>query len=145
MQNIGEFKNKLRERGLRYTEQREVILDTIINNKGKHLSSQEIYETVKKIYPDVGIATVYRTLALLEEMNIIYSSDFGDGLVRYEIVRKGEKHRHHHLICEVCGKIIEVEDDLLVNIEKWIYERYKFKVKNHRVKFFGICEDCHDK
>jgi Fur family ferric uptake transcriptional regulator len=140
--DTNEFKEMLREKGFRFTEQREAILDTIIKYEGSHLNSEDIYNKVKVIFPEIGIATVYRTLSLLEEMGIIYSSYFGDGIVRYELAKKGEKHKHHHLVCNNCGSIIEVEEDLLASIEQWIFERYGFKVKNHVVKFFGLCKNC---
>ena len=65
-----------------------------------------------------------------------------DRCSRYELVHEDELHRHHHLICTKCGKVIEVEGDLLENLEAKIEKQYNFKINDHSVKFFGICENC---
>jgi len=137
-----ELSQLLREKGYKITSQRKVVLDVVMEHDGEHLSSQEIYELVKKRCPDVGMATVYRTLPVLEELGYVYAVDFEDGCLRYELHKEGQIHRHHHLLCEKCGKITEVEDDLLDEIEDKIYAKYGFAIKDHKVKFFGICKAC---
>lgn len=139
---INKLKEDLREKGYKLTPQRRAIVDTIVNNEGCHLTVEEIYDEVKKDCPEIGLATVYRTIVLLEEMGIIYKLDLNDGCSRYELVHEDEAHRHHHLVCNKCGKVIEVEGDLLESLEDKIEKTYKFKIKDHSVKFFGICEDC---
>jgi len=136
------FGKILKEKGYKFTNQRQVVYDVVMENEGKHLNSQEIYELVREKYPEIGVATVYRTLALLEEVGMIYGVDFEDGYRRYEISKDDEEHRHHHLICLGCGTIREVEEDLLGSIEEIIFENHKFKVMNHRVKFYGYCDKC---
>ena len=135
----------LKERGYKFTNQRQHVFDVVMENDGMHLNSQEIYELVREKHPEIGVATVYRTLALLEEMGLIYGVDFEDGFRRYEIVKNEEQHRHHHLLCIECGSIQEVEEDLLGSIEEKIYQNNRFKVINHRVKFYGYCENCQNK
>ena len=137
-----QLKEQLKEKGYRLTDQRLAILETILNNKGKHLNSQEIYDLVKEEHPEIGVATVYRTLPLLEEIGIVYGGDFGDGSIRYEVAKEHEVHRHHHLICIECGSIEEFEDDLLESIENEIYKKKQFEITDHRVKFFGYCSKC---
>lgn len=142
MKEISDFSRVLKEKGYKYTNQRRCVFEVVMENEGKHLNSQEIYELVKNKYPDIGVATVYRTLSLLEDMELIYGVDFEDGFRRYEVVKDEEEHRHHHLICLECGKIREVEEDLLENIEDEIASKNNFKVIDHRVKFYGYCSDC---
>ncbi|NLI93248.1 MAG: transcriptional repressor [Peptococcaceae bacterium] len=142
MNNQNDFNKILKEKGYKFTSQRKHVFDVVVENDGKHLNSQEIYELVRKKYPEIGVATVYRTLALLEEMGLIYGVDFEDGFRRYEIAKNEEEHRHHHLICLECGSIKEMEEDLLGTIEERIYQNNQFKVINHRVKFYGYCENC---
>lgn len=137
-----QLKDYLKEKGYRLTEQRLTILDIIIKNAGKHLNSQEIYDLVKEEHPEIGVATVYRTISLLEEIGIIYGGDFGDGSIRYEVAKEHEEHRHHHLICIECGSIEEFEDDLLEQIENEIYKKKQFETTDHRVKFYGYCKKC---
>ncbi len=142
--NINELKENLKEKGYKLTPQRRAILDIIIDKEGQHLTAEEIYDEVKKICPDIGLATVYRTVLLLEEVNVIYKLDLNDGCSRYELVHSDEEHRHHHLVCNKCKKVFEVQDDLLEELEERIEKTYKFKILDHSVKFFGICSECCD-
>jgi len=114
------FREQLKERGLKLTTQRQAVLDVIIEHEGEHLSSEEIFELVRKNYPDIGLATVYRTLTLLDSMDLVYKLDLDDGCNRYELNKKNEDHRHHHLICMSCGSVEEVEEDLLESLEEQI-------------------------
>lgn len=134
------IKNKFKKEGYKLTTQRRAVLDVIIENQEKHLSPEEIYDIVKIRYPEIGIATVYRTLQLLEKLNIIYRLNFDDGYNRYELNLDSEN--HHHLICLKCGDIMEVKLDLLENLENEIEDENGFKIVDHNVKFFGYCIDC---
>lgn len=145
MNDTKDFNRILKEKGYKFTNQRQHVFEVVTENDGKHLNSQEIYELVRLKFPEIGVATVYRTLALLEEMGLIYGVDFEDGFRRYEIAKDHEEHRHHHLICLECGAIREVQEDLLGTIEEAIYKKNNFMVINHRVKFYGYCEKCMNK
>ncbi len=142
--NIPSFKEQLRERGYKMTIQRQAVLDVITQHEGKHLSSEEIYELVKKNHPEIGLATVYRTLLLLDRMELVYKLDLDDGCNRYELNKNKEEHRHHHLICTKCGAVAEVEEDLLESLEEQIENKNGFIVKDHRVKFYGWCKKCRE-
>ena len=140
MENL---KNKLKESGLKITPQRRAIINILIGHENRHLSSEEIYDLVRENCPEIGLATVYRTMQLLDEIGVISKLNLDDGCIRYEInLNKSDCHNHHHLICKKCGKIIEVEDDLMDDVENKIQSAYKFKILDHDVKFYGICEDC---
>lgn len=143
--NVNYIKEKLKEEGYKLTTQRRVILDAIIENSGSHLSPEEIYDLVKLKYPEIGLATVYRTLQLFEQLNIVCKLNFDDGCNRYELNSDSNDHHHHHLICLNCGKVIEVKLDLLENLEYEIEREGKFKIVDHNVKFFGYCIECQDK
>lgn len=137
------LKEDLKKKGYKLTPQRRAILDIIVDCEGKHLTAEEIYDEVKKTCPEIGLATVYRTMQLLDEIGVISKLNLDDGCIRYEInLNKSECHNHHHLICKKCGKIIEVEDDLMDNVEDKIQSAYKFKILDHDVKFYGLCEEC---
>ncbi len=77
-------------------------------------------------------------------MGVIYKLDLEDGCSRYELAHDDEehRHRHHHLVCNKCGKVFEVEADLLDELEEEIETKYGFEILDHTVKFFGICKDC---
>ncbi|WP_069649445.1 Fur family transcriptional regulator [Caloranaerobacter ferrireducens] len=143
MENLIEsLREQLKEKGYKLTTQRRIILDVILENQGKHLSPEEIYEKVRGKFPEIGLATVYRTLQLFEELNIIYKLNFNDGCSRYELNTNSGDHQHHHLICLSCGKVIEVQLDLLETLEEEIEKSGEFKIVDHNLKFFGYCKDC---
>ncbi|NPV27479.1 MAG: transcriptional repressor [Firmicutes bacterium] len=123
------------------TPQRETILRVLAEHSGQHLSAEDVYSLVKEKATEIGLATVYRTLDLLVELNILHKVDFGDGRSRYEFTPQ-ERHRHHHLICLRCGEITEAQEDLLHQLEETIERENGFQVVDHSVKFFGYCRRC---
>jgi len=140
---IGEIEEKLRANEHKLTPKREHVLKILIENKDKHLSAEEVYNLVKLRAPDVGLATVYRTLELFTNFDIIHSMDFGDGRKRYEFgTESNDGHRHHHLICTHCGRITEVNEDLLEELEQRVTQRYDFEITDHELKIFGWCRKC---
>jgi Fur family ferric uptake transcriptional regulator len=139
---IGDVEEKLRAKEYKLTPKREHILRVLLEHKDQHLSAEEVYNLVKERVPDVGLATVYRTLDLFWEFDIIHGTDFGDGRKRYEFGSAAERHRHHHLICTECGDIIEVAEDLLEELEDRVSKKYKFEISDHELKIFGRCAEC---
>jgi Fur family ferric uptake transcriptional regulator len=79
------FKEILKQKGLKVTNQRVRVLEVLSNSPDKHLTAEEIYELIKVDYPEIGLATVYRTIQLLLELNLIDRINLDDGFVRYEI------------------------------------------------------------
>lgn len=140
-----QFRDLLKDKGLKLTTQRRAVLEVLLNRHGEHLTTEEIYDYVKQFCPEIGLATVYRTVQLMEDMKIIRKLNFDDGCSRYEIASNTSDHYHHHLICENCGKVIEVEEDLLDNLEDKIQNKFGFMIKDHILKFFGICKECKSK
>jgi len=145
MMDAIDFKEKLKEKGCKLTMQRRSVLDVMMEHDGEHLSTEEIYDQVKSKFPEIGLATVYRTVQLFEEMGIVDRLNLDDGCSRFELAKEGRIHHHHHLICEKCNKVFEVEHDLLDDIEKEIEKKYDFKIHDHNVMFYGICKDCENK
>lgn len=142
------LRTKLREKGLKVTQQRLRVLQTLAGNGGSHMAAEDIYELIKKEYPDIGLATVYRTLQLLLEMKLVDRINLDDGCFRYEIGHLfGDviKHNHHHLICRTCGKVQPFVDDLLEELERHIEVDTGFHVFDHELKFYGQCKDCFGK
>ncbi len=127
---------------------REAILD-ILSRADEHLSAEEIYMRVHRTYPAIGLTSVYRTLDTLVSLGLVYKFDFGDGRARYELADeiKGKAH-HHHLVCTKCGKIIEYTDfvdeelALLRKTEATLSRKHKFKINNHLIQFYGLCQNC---
>lgn len=139
------FKQLIKDKGLKVTRQRLAVLKAIASCPKEHLAAEEIFELVKVDCPEIGLATVYRTIQLLNELHLIDRVNFDDGFVRYEMgsaLEGGLRHRHHHLICIKCGKVISFRDDLLEGLEEKIAETTGFRVVNHEVKLYGICVEC---
>ncbi|AQP54753.1 transcriptional repressor [Vagococcus penaei] len=139
---LNKVKKKLHEANYKLTPQREATVLVLLENEKDHLSAEEIYMLVKLKTPDIGLATVYRTLEMLTDLNILNKVNFDDGLSRYDMRKDGAKHFHHHLLCVECGAIEEIEEDLLDDVEKIVERDYRFKVTDHRLTFHGICYHC---
>ena len=132
----------LRERDHRLTPQREAVVEVLLDNADAHLSAENIFMQTKDAYPDIGLATVYRPLELLESLGLVHKFDYGDGQSRYEVNLTAEGHYHHHLICVNCGEIGEYKDDLLDEIEEKIAAETGFVVTDHCLRLFGLCRKC---
>ena len=142
------LKEKLREKGLKVTRQRLLILSVLEQNGGRHMTAEDIYELVAEDYHEIGLATVYRALQLLWEIQLVDRINLDDGCVRYEIghLIKGDmQHNHHHLICRKCNKVIPFTDDLLDDLEDHIEKVTGFHVLDHELKFYGLCKECMEK
>ncbi len=142
------FKEMLKAKGLKVTNQRLVVLRVLDRHRDTHMAAEDIYELVKMESPDIGLATVYRTVQLLLEMKLVDRINLDDGCVRYEIghlVDGESKHTHHHLICKSCGKVLSFNDDLLEGLESHIEAMTGFRVSDHELKFYGQCKDCVEK
>jgi len=134
---ISETKKLFRDRGKSFTGVRIVILD-ILKSANSPLSPKQILSLIALKKPD--LATIYRNLLLMESLGIIASVDLGEGFKRYEINRP-EGHRHH-IICRSCGKIEDIDECGLQEMEKEISRKIGFKIEKHRLEFFGVCAVC---
>lgn len=132
------------ERGHKMTPQRWAIISIFLLNRGRPLSADDVYSGLRESYPNQGIATVYRTLDLLEEIDVLKRIDFGDGRSRYEI-KDEENLLRHILVCQQCGEVEEFEDDLLYSLEAAIQKKTGFQITEHAVKFYGLCRSCQAK
>lgn len=139
---IDEIKQQLHSLNFKLTPQREAAVRVLLENEQGHLSAEDVYMLVKKKSPDIGLATVYRTLELLSELNIIQKLNFGDNVARYEFRSAEAEHHHHHLVCLNCGKVEEIREDWLSPIEEQIEKEFDFKIVDHRLIFQGICSSC---
>lgn len=136
------FSDYLSRKHLKMTPQRRVILDVFLEDEG-HLASEDLYVKVKAVDPSIGQATVYRTLKLLSESGLAKEVHFGDGLTRYEH-QYGHAH-HDHLICEQCGKNVEVVDERIENLQEELAKNHGFSLTHHKMYLYGLCPDCRRK
>ena len=139
---IDELKKIVKQKGLKYTEQREIVLSVLLDAQD-HLTAEEVYNEIKKEHTDsnIGIATVYRALSFLEEVDLITSIAFGTDGKKYD---SNAKSHHDHLICTNCGKIIEFIDDEIEKRQDKIAKKNKFKITSHSMQLYGTCETCQE-
>lgn len=140
---MDDLKKRLQERQHKLTPQRQTVLQVFMDHPGEHLSAEDVHTILRAQNSEIGLATVYRSLELLDDLAILQKMEFGDGCSRYEVSDIGPgEHQHHHLICTKCGKVIEFQEDLLDDLEKTVAERCDFQIDDHQVKFFGFCNNC---
>jgi len=134
----GDIISKLTEQGYRLTPQRMMILSAI-ENSDDHISAEEIHAQIVAKYPKVNISTVYRTLELLKRLGLVTETDLGGGRVRYHPAAKGH---HHHLVCQECGAIIDLDESLLYSLQSALLREYKFSADLRHLAIFGRCANC---
>lgn len=131
--------HKLRAKDLKLTTPRRSMLE-VLRAFHHPISPQELH---CKLPPNIcDLATVYRSMHLLESKDIVRRYDFGDGIVRFELVREDHQAHHHHLVCTRCAGVVEIHECVVQDIEERLASRHGFKAVNHRLEFFGICPQC---
>ncbi len=114
------------------------------------LEAQEHPLTIREIHCLLGaaecdLATIYRSVHLLEKMELVKRFDFGDAIARYELIRHDEHEHHHHLICTDCSRVVEIEECFVEEFEQRIAAGNGFTRITHRLEFFGVCPECQAK
>jgi Fur family ferric uptake transcriptional regulator len=133
------FINYLKEHNLKWSRQREQLVELFVSSAG-HVTADEFYHQAQKKYPDIGYATVYRTLRLLASSGIASAARFGHKSARYE---NAEKARHHdHMVCTRCGMIIEFESPHIEKAQKQIARQKGFTMTHHKMVLYGVCAEC---
>ena len=127
----------LRKKGYKATPQRIAICRFALNSRD-HPSAQQVYDEVKKIHPTVSLATVYKTLQVLKNLNLIQELNLPQGQARFDSYMKP----HINLICLQCGNIIDLDDTTAIDITRKVAAAAKFKPKEQRMDVFGICGKC---
>jgi Fur family transcriptional regulator, ferric uptake regulator len=122
------------EKGMKMTGQRRVIAQ-VLSDSEDHPDVEEVYRRSSTIDPKISIATVYRTVRLLEEANIIERLDFGDGRARYE---EASENHHDHLIDVQSGKIVEFHDVEIEELQRKIAAKLGYKLVDHRMELFAV-------
>ncbi|MBW1706897.1 MAG: transcriptional repressor [Deltaproteobacteria bacterium] len=135
---LDQMLTKLREHKFRITPQRLAILKILSVSDG-HPSVERIFEQVKADFPTTSLATLYKTVTLLKQLNEVLELGFSGSGNRYDGNRP---YPHPHVICTVCGNIVDPEPDAAQNITKDIAKETGYFITNHRLDFFGICPEC---
>lgn len=132
----------LESKGMRYTPQRQLVMDVLQRTQG-HISAEEIHDQVREQFPKVNLSTVYRTLELLCDLGLMVEViNREDDRKRFEVV--GEK-PHHHLVCEDCGASVEVEETVIRQLKAEALKHYGFKLALNHFIGYGYCSGCNQK
>jgi Fur family ferric uptake transcriptional regulator len=138
-QELSALKSRLRGQAHKITGPRAAILE-ILRKHPHPLTNREILAALPK--GECDLATIYRSMHLLEKMGMVKRFDFGDGAARFELVGEGDDGHHHHLVCTRCSAVVEIGECFPVEIEQRIGAANGFKAVTHKLEFFGICPDC---
>ena len=137
-QRLNQMLSKLKEHDFRLTPQRLAVLKVLAVSEG-HPTVEQIYETVRVEFPTTSVATIYKTVNLLKQLNEVLELGFPDGSNRYD----GNKpYPHPHVICTKCKKIIDPNLGSIKELTKEVVKETGFQILNYRVDFFGTCRDC---
>ena len=121
-----QVRDEARRRGVRWTNQRQVILDTFINTN-EHLTAEELHRRVKVIDRAVSAATVYRTINMLVDIGVANKSQFGGGSASFEM--DVDKQHHDHLVCVKCGRVEEFVDEMIEKRQMQIAKKAGYEIK----------------
>lgn len=135
------MKSRLRGQSRKITGPRAAILD-ILRKHPHPLTNREILAEMRRGRGPCNLATVYRSMHLLEKMGMVKRFDFGDGAARFELVGDNDDGHHHHLVCTQCADVVEIDECFPRKIEKKIAAKNRFKGVTHKLEFFGICPEC---
>lgn len=130
----------------RWTVPRQAVLNVFTRNGG-HLTAEDVFMRIKKRFPGIGMATVYRNLEFLRQQGLLNRFQFSVKSAYYEL-NDDEREHHHHLICTSCGKVtdysefVERELKLIKDLKKELSVKNNFEIKSHQLHFYGLCEKC---
>jgi Fur family ferric uptake transcriptional regulator len=136
---LSDLAARLRGKSHRLTAPRAAIL-RLLREQAHPLSNKQILAGLPDYRCD--LATVYRSMHLLEKMGMVKRFDLGDGIARFELICEGDDGHHHHLVCTRCFNVVEIEECLLTDLEDRIARRNGFKAVTHKLEFFGVCPRC---
>ncbi len=136
---IRRVRDEARRKGIRWTNQRQVIVETFIASDD-HITVEDLHHRVRAIDRTISAATVYRTINLLVEMGVATKQHFGTTSATFEC--DINKDHHDHFVCEACGKIIEFHNDKIEALQEAVAKEHGFTLRHHRMELYGTCSDC---
>lgn len=134
------YVERLRRQGVRVTPQRLIVLEALAAHSG-HVAADEILQWAAARYPAINLATIYRTLDLLIAIGLVAQTDFGSGASHFELVGDTP---HHHLVCERCHAVFEIDDEALAPLQQRILRDYGFLTNTRHLALFGCCQTCRE-
>jgi len=135
---LRDIEEKILSEGGKRSRSRSAVMETFFRAR-RHVTAEELARAVRDAFPGIGTVTVYRTLKLLSRMGYAKELDFGDGAKRYE---SNLSSHHDHLVCTVCGAVIEFEEPDIEKLQDLVTRRHRFRPAAHRLEIFGRCSRC---
>lgn len=133
------YMSKLKDAGYKSTKARQALISTLIQHRSNFLSAEGLFDAFKKEYPEINVSTVYRNLAILEELGIVHKLNGDDGIAKYKLMETNE--HHHHIICKNCGKTAII-DFCPMSILNPFVDKKDFTLTDHKLELYGYCKDC---
>ncbi|MEI7770844.1 MAG: Fur family transcriptional regulator [Chloroflexales bacterium] len=140
MSDYDDLIHNLRTRGHRLTPQRRLVLEAL-QHVDHHMSADEIAQSITARYPSISVdpTTIYRTLRWLRDVDLVSETSLGQNHMVYALL---SHHDHHHLVCEVCNRVIEIDPLILEPVRLELVSRYGFAARLAHISIFGLCADC---
>ena len=136
--NLDKWIERLQSTGMKLTAPRQAILE-YLHNQSHPITNREIYNGISN---DCDLASVYRSISLFIKIGFVQQFDFGDGIARFELVEPGSDSHHHHIICNECSKVIELDHCFPDSLSETIAKHTGFTKITHKLEFFGLCSNC---
>lgn len=127
----------LKEKGYKVTPQRIAVYEILKNTK-EHPSVDMLYSKLQPIYPTMSLATVYKSLEVFKELGLVQELNTGEDKFRYD----ANVSQHPHITCLSCGKVEDVDDGMLFDLESKVESKTGYRLVNQQLYFFGYCPDC---
>ncbi|MDD4503829.1 MAG: Fur family transcriptional regulator [Clostridiaceae bacterium] len=127
----------LKEKGYKVTPQRIAVYDILKNTK-EHPSVDMLYSSLQPVYPTMSLATVYKSLEVFKELGLVQELNVGEDKFRYD----ANVNQHPHITCTVCGKVEDVDDEMLFDLSEQVERKTGYKLINQQLYFFGYCPNC---
>ncbi len=137
---VGHAQRELEREGYRLSGPRSAVVKTLAD-LGCSVTAKEIADTLHRQGQDVGVASIYRTLELLDKLRLTRRVDAGEGVARYEPADPSGEH-HHHIVCDTCGEVVAFEDSGLERAIERLAGRVDFSIDAHDVTLRGECPAC---
>ncbi|CRK60418.1 Transcriptional regulator, FUR family [Alloactinosynnema sp. L-07] len=131
-----ELRSTLHERGMRMTPQRQLVLDALVELE--HATPEQVCQRVRLTTPSVNITTIYRTLELLESLDLVHHTHLGHGAPSYSV----HEHKHVHLVCHRCGRVDEVERTVMDEVSGTLRATHGFVLDASHLALSGTCRTC---
>lgn len=144
MEELEKFREYLRSHGLRITQERDEILQVVAKSH-RHFTATNIHQTLQKLNRSIGLATVYRTLPLLVKAGLIREADRRRRKEEQSYEPTFGEDHHDHLVCEVCGKVVEFEEPMIEKLQLKVADQHGFRLRRHFLDLRGVCANCQKK